>query len=251
MSTLSAADKLSALGVRDTEPDEFQQKKSQGLNAVPSSALEQQIIICNQELEPDPIPDLIEGFAPSQASTTLFARGGRHKTTLGMYAALCVAQGVPFLGEYGVQRGPVFWVDAEGMGRARFLQRLFELCRGMGIERPTGEKVFFFELGVRSLKDVATLEPLAAFVRKHGVVVTFLDSFTSAMRGGDSNSADDVSASMALVRELGTSIVIDHVRKDADENNPTAFGSVAKENLSRSSWAVSSQDGALILRHVK
>ena len=57
------------------------------------------VISYNGQLkEPDPIKWVVPGFIPREMCSMIFGKGGTGKSTLGIYLAMCAANGLDFLG---------------------------------------------------------------------------------------------------------------------------------------------------------
>ena len=92
------------------------------------------VVELGQGAEPSPMEWLVKGIIPEGHATILSGDGGLGKSYVAEYLALCVVRGEPFFGR-PVKRGNVLWVDAEGMGQDEVERRLFQIARGIQLDR--------------------------------------------------------------------------------------------------------------------
>jgi len=196
----------------------------------------------------------IDQILPVDRITMLFGAYGSLKTFLAALAAICVANGLDFLG-HATERANVLWVDNED--DADELQRKLDgLCRGLYLDGiPSGIRHVPL---TRPLVDA--VDEIADHVKRHNVGLLVMDSLGPAL-AGDPERADVVIPVFEELRSLPVaSLIIDHEAKtqtaQAALTRRTPFGSQFKGSMSRSLLSAVTPDqmnhpGALVLLHQK
>ena len=203
--------------------------------------------------EPEAIPDVVEGIIIEGETNNLFGDGGQGKSTVANFLGLCLSQGVPFLGRETL-KGEVLMLDWE-LSRDRTLHRVYQLARGMGLDRPPGG-IHYANMSASIFDSMTWVEAFCLDLQPRLVIV---DSYVGASGSDPMDQAAPVKFMETLRRLPGSRLVIDH------QSNPVAgvsyrskraFGSSFKTHLTRSSLQleqVSNTPGraAVVLRQVK
>lgn len=199
---------------------------------------------------PPPQQFVIEEYVPEGLVTTLYAQPGSSKSFLALYLGFHVFLGRQVLGR-AVKRGRVLYLDAE-LDRATFERRGWQIARGLGLDRSPKKSIYYYRL-TAPLNDRAELARVRDIVDGCRPSLVIIDSFTAALRGRDSNSADDVTQRFDLLDGLGTVILIDHTAKATDiGGHVTAIGSQGKMMFARSAMFIAAgPKGGCVLRHTK
>lgn len=179
--------------------------------------------------EPGPMQWLLDGWIPLGYPANWYGDSDSTKSTAAMVLAVCITQGRPFLG-IPVTQGGVFYLDWE-LERETFLRRLYQICRGMGLDKPPDNLLYSsfneplsYHMG--SLIDEA---------QRRNPVVTIIDSIGPAA-AADPNDAQAMIALNQQVRKLGhCALMIDHQAKGAGQSysSKKAIGSGYKQHLVR------------------
>jgi hypothetical protein len=194
---------------------------------------------------------VIEHWIPEDYATLLYGHGGASKSFLALHVAMQIATGGRVFGRE-VQQGPVLFLDGE-LNDAAWLRRAFMLANGMGRDT-VPEGIIYYQVD-RSILEPKLKAKLTAFIKKHGIVLTIIDSFTACLPGDDTNSLDDVSARMRALREFGSTLVVDHMAKGngaiSARTTGTAIGSSAKMMFTRAAFQVTAVDRGAVIKHTK
>ena len=167
---------------------------------------------------PTEVTWIMEPFIPPTSTVLLAGRSGVGKTWLSLDIALSIVSGIPWLGQFPVQQGPVLIVDEENselLLRIRLLQLLhsyalsprdlplYTLIGKMINLSPTKLAGGFNESYDGLLKAIYQVEP----------VLVIFDSLTRCHRANE-NSANEMAAMFAnvkhLIDETGTSCLFNH-----------------------------------------
>ena len=211
-----------------------------------------QLVRAWQQDEPAPRHYAVDQLVPTGATTTLFAPGGFGKSLLGVLLATTLATGRSFL-DHSTIKSSVLYIDAE-LDEDEFLRRAYRVARGLGLESPP-EGVNYVRLR-GSLMNPITAAEVAHLKEEAGADVVILDSFMASTLGGDMvGNATDTTQAYRYLDNLGTCITIDHTPKpapDSNHSNLSPYGSVFKQNWSRSVLQlVRAEGGGLVLRQTK
>jgi hypothetical protein len=215
------------------------------------SGIGNSIIQAWNRLEPGPRRWLVDAWIPEHALSILFGDGGKGKSYIALYLAICVCLKRDFLGRT-VERGKVLFLDAE-LDEDEFMRRAFALSRGLGLTKPP-EGLYYWRLpGSLAQKEVH--RAALAAVKECGAILTVLDSLTVGSQGIDPKEARDVISLLKSFEGFGTVLAIDHIRAPEAGENLSAyrpFGSTFKHHLSRSLIQVTqAAGGGLVLRQTK
>lgn len=218
---------------------------------------------------PEP-PFLIDQLVPANATTLLAAHGGTGKTTLAMVAAVCLAAGLPFLG-HAVKQSNVVFYSAEDDG-AQLKIILSRICKAYGIAPSTlaakltlwdasaTDHVLFcekFENGIRAGSTTAAFESLSKCyfnTKSHVLIIDNASDVYAASEVERSSVSKFIRSLTNLVRSNeGAVILLSHIDKASAKARSTESysGSTAWNNAARSRLSLSSQNGGLVLQHLK
>jgi len=209
--------------------------------------------------EPAPRRWLVEDLLPQAAPCKLYGDGGLAKSYLALHLATVVAAGFEEWLGYAVSKVPTLYLDFE-LDVDEQARRAFRIARGLGMERPPSDLFYICALGHKS-KNAFQAALNICFER--GVGLMILDSENPALQGDAETAKDVIGFYREYVdpfREVGTSVLtIDHQAKltrGERSEHKRAFGSVFKENLSRSVVQVVKSIGGddnltVNLRHTK
>lgn len=160
---------------------------------------------------PKVAPELISGILREGAKCIITGDSKCGKTCLSQTIAVCIAEGIPWLGKFSCAKKPVLYINLE-VQEADLFDRFEKIYREMGI-RPSG-KIRSWNLRGCPVP----LEKLAAKVarinRKYGPFgAIFLDPIYK-VQTGDENSAEAISKFCLemdkIARETGASVIYDH-----------------------------------------
>jgi DNA-binding transcriptional ArsR family regulator len=223
------------------------------------AAREVVVVSFGEIAEPAPREWLVEDLIPKGAPSKLYGDGGLAKSYLALHLATTVAASLGGWLGHGVKKCPVLYLDFE-LDVDEQARRAFRIARGLGMERPPEDLYYICALG-HTAQDAFQAALDLCHERSVGLMV--LDSENPALQG-DAETAKDVIGFyrnyLDPFREVGTSVLtIDHQAKlvrGEKSQHKRAFGSVFKENLSRSVMQVdrnTGEEGSLIvnLRHTK
>lgn len=204
------------------------------------------------EVEPRPIQWLVKQLIPAKHATNLYGDSGTCKGLLALYLALCVIEGVPFLGYPVHKRGKVLYVDLE-LDFDTLGSRWHAIAQGAGYTKPP--KGLLYQRFHRLFGNEAIL---TALIEQYQPALVILDSFGKAV--GDPL---DPRRAIALYDFFDTlpvpALVIDHIAKtssDTPAESTRKYGAVYKRHYARSAIQVDLQGRefgrvAIILRQQK
>jgi hypothetical protein len=197
---------------------------------------------------PPPQEFVIGEYVPEGFVSTLYAKPGSAKSLLALYFAFHVVLGREVFGHL-VKKGAVLYLDAE-LDKLTFERRGWQIARGLGLDRPPrGIRYYRLRAPLSDPSEGACIRDLIA---RTTPMLTVIDSFSAALRGRDSNSADDVTQRYDYLDGFGTVLLIDHTAKSADiGGHVTALGSQGKMMFARSALFIASNGKACVLRHEK
>ena len=179
--------------------------------------------------EPGPMKWLLEGLIPLDFPSNLYGDSDSTKSIVAMYLAVCVTQGLPFLG-LPVTQGAAFYLDWE-LQEETFARRLYPICRGLGLEGPPDNLLY-----ARLTEPLSYhLDSLIDESHRLNPVVTILDSIGPAV-AADPNDAQAMILLNQQIRKLGhCALMIDHQSKGLGQSyrTKTAIGSGYKQHLVR------------------
>jgi biotin operon repressor len=197
---------------------------------------------------PPPQEFVIGEYVPEGFVSTLYAKPGSAKSLLALYFAFHVVLGRDIFG-HPVKKGTVLYLDAE-LDKLTFERRGWQIARGLGLGRPP-RGISYYRLRA-PLSNRAEGDRIRELIARAEPTLTIIDSFSAALRGRDSNSADDVTERYDYLEGFGTVLLIDHTAKSADiGGHVTALGSQGKMMFARSALFIASNGKACVLRHEK
>lgn len=209
---------------------------------------------------------------PADVVTLLGAHGGTGKTTLALFASVCFAMGLPFLGKETKQAKVLFYSAEDDADLLRW--KLAQVCmmlfvdpgelaqRLTVIDASAADSVFYVEArhdGVTHGQPTAAFYALRERLETTGAEIVILDN-ASDLYGADENNRGQVRAFIRLLAKLvrpvhGAVLLLAHVDKLTARTGGTQgySGSTAWHNSVRSRLFLSADDttGELLLEHQK
>jgi len=153
---------------------------------------------------------LIENYIPAGGFVILAAPSGEKKTWLALEIAKSIAEGKKFLGEYGVIKGRVLYLNGE-MSQREFQRRGVLLGFNPDIE------IFISNREVDLYKNEAMVEWLLEYINEQGINLVVLDTFRAFAGGMKEEKAEEVREffnRLKPLKDLGVALLIlDHCRK--------------------------------------
>lgn len=164
-----------------------------------------------EALQPQPaIPWIVDGVLSAGSVALVYGDPGSAKTYSLLDAAVCVAQGAPWL-TYNTHASPVLFVDEES-GPLRMARRLGDTLRGH--EGGPETAVYYTSLARFDLRKADDLGALADAVAETGARLVIVDALVDVMPGGDENAVADVHPLFLALRSLadrvGCCVVVIH-----------------------------------------
>ena len=153
-------------------------------------------LVPDDEVERLPPPEPLAGPLIANTLATLTAHPGNGKTFVALDLALTVASGGTWLGEFGVRRGPVVYVVAEG--GSGVAQRIRAWKQHRGLEGNAG--VYFVMRAVNLLDPSEVVEFLGRLgtLERSPVLIVF-DTLARCMVGAEENSAKEMGSVVAAL----------------------------------------------------
>lgn len=204
------------------------------------------------ERQPQPTQWLVKQLIPARHATNLYGDSGTCKSLLALHLALCVIEGVPFLGHTVHKRGKVLYLDLE-LDAEVHTARWWAVAEGAGYtEPPKGLRY------VRMRELLSDLPALHALIEQEQPALVIIDSFGKAV--GDPLDPQLAIRMYDLIDTLPVPVlVIDHIAKPTADTPAEAtreYGTVYKRHYARSAIQVDLQGResgrvAIILRQQK
>jgi hypothetical protein len=203
---------------------------------------------------PGPRRYLCQNLVLASYVTLLHGDGGVAKSLLALALSLAVAGGGREWLGCRVENGVVLYLDFE-LDAEEQARRVYQLCRGLGLDRPPNDLLYMSAVGHRTRE---AFEAARRTCEEHGVELLVVDSYGVALHG-DAEHARDVigfhQEYLEPLRALGIAVlVIDHqsrLQAGQSYQQKGAFGSVYKGNLARSviqAEATERAEGTLTVR---
>jgi hypothetical protein len=145
-----------------------------------------------------PINSVIEDFIDEGTVNMLFGESGDGKSYSMMWAAICIAAGIPFLGK-NVKQGPVLYIDEEN-NESIFKTRMHKVIDGMDGDQSL--PFFFTSLAGFDFHKPHDRQQLEDLILAGGYVLIVVDALMDIMPGRDENSVKDVLPVFAFARHL-------------------------------------------------
>lgn len=204
------------------------------------------------EEEPGPLEFVWNPLMPVGFPSNVYGDGGASKSTMMMGLAVCITQGIPFLG-MPTAKGSVCYLDWE-LDEPTFLRRLYAICRGMGLDRPPAD-LYYSRLTEPLAYHLPSIIEQCHDLDPTLVIVDSLGPAASA----DPNDAEAFIKIMQQLRKLErTSAVVDHQSKASGQSYRTkrAIGSGYKGFLVRGGVQLELAENvpgrsSIVLRHSK
>ncbi|MEJ5384330.1 MAG: AAA family ATPase [Fimbriimonadales bacterium] len=204
------------------------------------------------ERQPQPTQWLVKNLIPARHATNLYGDSGTCKSLLALHLALCVIEGIPFLGYPVHRRGKVLYLDLE-LDAEIHTARWWAVAHGAGYaEPPKGLRY------VRLRELLGDLPTLYTLIEQEQPALVILDSFGKAV--GDPLDPQRSIQVYDLIDTLPVPVlVIDHIAKpsaDTPTESMREYGTVYKRHYARSALQVDLQGRevgrvAIILRQQK
>lgn len=197
----------------------------------------------NQEPETMTIEYLLDPILPLGQPATIFAAGGKGKSTIADLIAVLVQYGVCAQGNlpFIPVQGNVLYLDWENLAETH-RRYITAIKRGLNVTDHT--PILYLEMEHPLTHAANSLREL---IQERHIDLVIIDSQMAATAGGNRglNEAQIASEYYNCLRSFGcTSLTIDHVTKSGmgDTDNLAAFGSIVKYNRSRSQWELKLPD---------
>jgi len=163
-------------------------------------------------------------FSAGSVSLAVGAPGSK-KTYSMLSAAVCVASGKPWLGEFTTRQKKVLIVDEES-GERRLSRRLGEVLRGEFANDET--PIEFVSLAQFNLRDPNEAILLRALIESTEAKFIVIDALADIMPGADENAVKDVQPVFLRLRKIAEEtgaaiVVIHHANKMGDYRGSTAI----------------------------
>lgn len=160
---------------------------------------------------PEEIPELIGGILRKGCKMIITADSKAGKSCLAETMAICIAEGLPWLGKYKCTKGRVLYIDLELSKRAIF-ERTEAILKELGLKAPPVNLDFFPMRGYA--ESLETLFPkIVRRVRNKHYDVIIIDPLYK-IQAGDENSAEALAKFCngvdRLARHTGAALIITH-----------------------------------------
>ena len=203
----------------------------------------------------DPLEDVVTGFVPGKSVTMFSGDGGLGKSYVLLEMAMCVSQGLDWLG-MKTNKMPVLILDLEN-GLSRSKRRVKEIAKGWALAQGVDPDVSIIFEGDFGLANELEMKYVYQLIEEHGFGLIILDSLVDFVCGLDENSNSDMSLVCKNLRAISTKtgcsiVAIHHVPKGGSGTNlQSARGASAlKDNVDCSIQVIRSND-TLTMRHDK
>ena len=147
-----------------------------------------------------PINTVIDDFIDEGTVNMLFGESGDGKSYVMMWASVCIASGIPFLGK-GVKEGPVLYIDEES-NESLFKTRMRKVLAGSGNNQTI--PFFFTSLNGIDFSNKSDRQELEKYVTDGGFVLVIVDALMDIMPGKDENAVKDVLPAFQFARHLAS-----------------------------------------------
>ncbi len=162
---------------------------------------------------------LVRDVLPEGDLAMMFGASGSGKTFMAMDMAMAIASGYDWR-DHPTEKGPVFWIAAEGAGSVR--NRALAYAKYNQIELEDSD--LWIVGDTPSLSDVAHVRTLGEHAHRLKPRLVVIDTLAAASGGANENSGEDMSVVMAACRALhkisgGLVLLIHHSGKDRDKGS--------------------------------
>jgi hypothetical protein len=163
---------------------------------------------------------LVDGWWESEACGFLAAHEKSSKTILAMALSLSIVNGVPFLGRFAVQQGPVLFVAEEDHVR-RVQRRIRKLGNALALDWRRDDLHFAAQAGANIVTGRGRGRVVAA-VRRFKPVLLVLDPFRQLTPGIEEKDSGEVAEVLSWAREVQREnkcgvMILDHMRKEGTQ----------------------------------
>ncbi len=145
-----------------------------------------------------PINWIIEDLIASETINMLVGDGGTKKTFISLWMAVCISNGLDFLG-FKSKKSKVLYIDEE-MGESFFLQRI-RACEE-GAQTQAKNPMLISSCFGFNLTRNADIQELEDLISENGVDLVILDAFSSMMGDSDENLSKDTSPFFLNLRQI-------------------------------------------------
>jgi hypothetical protein len=222
--------------LRRRESDKSQSQSQSPIKG-PGPGLKPEAVRFADMEQPGPRRYLVNGLLLVAYVTLLYGDGGVAKSLLALALALTISGNAKTWLGREVEHVPVLYLDFE-LDAEEQARRCYQVCRGMGLERPPDGLLYMSALGFSTRQ---AFEAALKVCEKHDIGLLVVDSYGIALQGDAEASRDIIGFHQKVVepfRAKGIAVlIIDHqsrLQAGQSYQNKSAFGSVYKTNLSRS-----------------
>jgi RecA-family ATPase len=200
-----------------------------------------------QDVNAEPSVSTIEyefqGIAiPKNLPSTIFAPGGKGKTTFASFLAVIYEYGIAPTLPITPSTGHVLYLDYES--DIEVMRKYFKAIRA-GLDL-TDHREIAYQFCERPLLDI--IDSLRTLIKNRGIELVIIDSQMAATAGGSQymNEAEKASEYYNCLRSLKcTTITLDHVTKESMKSQDTngtssPYGSIVKYNRAKSIYELRS-----------
>jgi len=172
-----------------------------------------------------PICYLVEGFISQGSVTMVTGEAGDGKTWSLLDLGVCVAGGIPWIGDYQTKQGNVLFIDEES-GLTRFNLRLKKVMSGHGVDGSL--PLYFTSLSLFDLTKKGDLQELDKLVKQFNISLVIIDALMDVTPGADENLVKDIAPVMAGLRTIAENnkvaiVLIHHNNKRGNYRGTTAL----------------------------
>lgn len=172
-----------------------------------------------------PIEWIIKDVIKENSLNSWFGKYGHKKTFCALSAAVCVASGIPWIGQSTLQ-SPVLFVDEES-GRRTLLDRMEAAVKGESQDKNI--PLYYLSLSAFNfLKNEKDIDFLQKYIIETHSKLIFIDAFDDVMSGGDENSVKDNQPVLIQLRRVceetnSAIILLHHTNKRGDIRGSTSI----------------------------
>ena len=172
-----------------------------------------------------PICYLVEGFISQGSVTIVTGEAGDGKTWSLLDLGVCVAGGIPWIGDHQTKQGNVLFIDEES-GLTRFNLRLNKVMSGHGVDGSL--PLYYTSLSLFDLTKNGDIQELDRLVKQFNVSLVIVDALMDVTPGADENLVKDMSPVMAGLRTIAevnkvAIVLIHHNNKRGGYRGSTAI----------------------------
>jgi len=172
-----------------------------------------------------PIQWIIKDVIKENSLNSWFGKYGHKKTFCALSAAVCVASGIPWIGQATIQC-PVLFVDEES-GQRTLLDRMEAAIKGESQDKEI--PIYYLSLSsFNFLKNESDIETFQRYIEETHSKLIFIDALDDVMSGSDENSVKDNQPVMIQLRRVceetnSAIILLHHVNKQGGMRGSTSI----------------------------